>query len=130
MDRIRVYCDRTECKYNESGACERQSQFVNLDYNAECEDFEEGEGMSDLIDRAEAIRIASGYCHWSNIAKELEKLPSVTPTKRIGHWIKSNLFLLSECSECGNKAFGYNGFDEVLTDFCPNCGARMDGDTE
>lgn len=43
MDRIRVYCDRTECKYNESGVCERQSQFVNLDYNAECEDFEEGD---------------------------------------------------------------------------------------
>ena len=43
MDRIRVYCDRTECKYNESGVCERQSQFVNLDHNAECEDFEEGD---------------------------------------------------------------------------------------
>ena len=33
--------------------------------------------MSDLIDRAEAIRIASGYCHPANIVKELEKLPSV-----------------------------------------------------
>ena len=35
--------------------------------------------MDDLISRAEAIRIASGYCHWSNIPDELAKLPSVNP---------------------------------------------------
>lgn len=32
--------------------------------------------MSDLISRKDAIRVASGYCHPSNIPKELEKLPS------------------------------------------------------
>lgn len=31
--------------------------------------------MDDLISRAEAIRIASGYCHPANIADELRKLP-------------------------------------------------------
>lgn len=35
--------------------------------------------MDDLISRAEAIRIASGYCHWTNIPKELAKLPSAEP---------------------------------------------------
>lgn len=35
--------------------------------------------MADLIDRQEAIRIASGYCHSANIAKELAKLPSAQP---------------------------------------------------
>ena len=35
--------------------------------------------MSDLISRADAIRIASGYCHPANIAKELAKLPSAQP---------------------------------------------------
>lgn len=35
----------------------------------------------DAISRAEAIRVASGYCHWSNIPKELEKLPSVNTEK-------------------------------------------------
>jgi hypothetical protein len=34
---------------------------------------------SDCISRQEAIRIASGYCHFTNVAKELEKLPSVQP---------------------------------------------------
>ena len=33
----------------------------------------------DCISRADAIRVASGYCHPSNVAKELAKLPSVTP---------------------------------------------------
>lgn len=32
----------------------------------------------DAIDRDEAIKIASGYCHFSNVAKELAKLPPVT----------------------------------------------------
>lgn len=33
--------------------------------------------MDDLIRRTDAIRIASGYCHLSNIPEELAKLPSV-----------------------------------------------------
>ena len=37
----------------------------------------------DAIDRAEAIKIASGYCHPANVAKELAKLPPVNPTKNI-----------------------------------------------
>lgn len=35
--------------------------------------------MDDLIRRSDAIRIASGYCHWTNIPDELAKLPSVNP---------------------------------------------------
>lgn len=33
----------------------------------------------DAISRSDAIRVASGFCHWSNIPKELAKLPSVNP---------------------------------------------------
>lgn len=33
----------------------------------------------DCISRQAAIRIASGYCHPANVAKELVKLPSVQP---------------------------------------------------
>ena len=35
--------------------------------------------MDDLIRRSDAIRVASGYCHWTNIPDELAKLPSVNP---------------------------------------------------
>lgn len=37
------------------------------------------EPCGDAIDRAEAIKIASGYCHPANVAKELAKLPPVNP---------------------------------------------------
>ena len=37
------------------------------------------EECDDCISRSEAIRIASGYCHWSSIPEELAKLPSVKP---------------------------------------------------
>ena len=43
MTRLKVYCDKTECKHNQFGECERQNEFVNLDYDAKCEDFEESE---------------------------------------------------------------------------------------
>ena len=39
----------------------------------------EQQPCTDAISRAEAIKVASGFCHWSNIPKELEKLPSVNP---------------------------------------------------
>ena len=44
------------------------------------------EPCGDAISRSDAIRVASGYCHWSNIPQELEKLPSAS-TEKTGHWI-------------------------------------------
>lgn len=39
----------------------------------------EQEPCGNTIDRAEAIKVASGYCHPANVAKELAKLPAVNP---------------------------------------------------
>ena len=130
--------------------------------------------MDDLISRAEAIRVASGYCHLSNIPdelaklpsvnpkpcedaisrqdaldafglsektrkyggdhsgydtrmlyeiqRELENLPSVTPAPKMGRWSDVEFMSgkLPQCSECGYTAgFTYN--------FCPDCGAKMEG---
>lgn len=91
----------------------------------------------DAISRAEAIRIASGYCHYTNIPKELEKLPSVQPEPKTGNWIKlpymaieadGTLLFSYECSSC--KGIGYfrrSEGDVVGGLFCPNCGAKMGG---
>lgn len=89
----------------------------------------------DAISRAEAIRIASGYCHPSNIAKELAKLPSVLPKQKTGHWIEYTRVLIPEpfnkweqawyCSECG---YGNQESDEsawLEWNYCPKCGAKM-----
>lgn len=40
----------------------------------------------DAISRQAAINIASGFCHPSNIAKELAKLPSVQPKYNTSEW--------------------------------------------
>ena len=47
------------------------------------------EECNDVISRSEAIRVASGYCHWANIPKELAKLPSVTPQQKT-EWIPAS----------------------------------------
>lgn len=82
----------------------------------------EQEECEDCISRAEAIRIASGYCHPANIASELKKLQSVRPKRITGHWTHDgshwkNRFLCSECN--------YKIFDEP-TNYCPNCGLEME----
>lgn len=41
----------------------------------------EQEFCNDAISRAQAIYVASGYCHPANVARELEKLPSVKPAE-------------------------------------------------
>lgn len=56
--------------------------------------------------------------------EELEEIPAadVRP-ERHGHWIiYSGLPFCSEC-DCNNLSYAVISFD-----YCPNCGARMDGD--
>lgn len=60
-----------------------------------------------------------------------EKLPSVTPKSKTGHWIR--VLIRNDkggcigakmiCSECSND----NKHDEYM-DYCPHCGAKMEGE--
>jgi hypothetical protein len=53
-------------------------------------------------------------------------LQPVTPIRPKGRWIKVELPARDahECSECGNLAiFDECRNEEMLTDFCPHCGA-------
>lgn len=77
--------------------------------------------MDDLISRADAIRIASGYCHPANIAKELEKLPSVQPEEAVPH--RNYKYLSDFWCECGNH-LGKKG--DVK--YCSDCGKRVKWD--
>lgn len=55
----------------------------------------------------------------------IDEMPAadVQPVKR-GKWLKRTSTPDSlKCSKCGNS-------HEYETTFCPNCGARMDGDAE
>ena len=49
----------------------------------------------------------------------------VQPVKH-GRWINENF--CTRCSACGNMTIYDKYSREVESDYCPNCGAKMDGD--
>ena len=53
---------------------------------------------------------------------KLSLLPSVTLAKKVGHWTHDGSHWENRwiCSECGYKLF------EEQTNYCPNCGAKME----
>ena len=53
---------------------------------------------------------------------EIARLQTDVAPVRHGHWIECNYGLTFECSECKYPT-EYN-----LTDYCPNCGAKMEGE--
>ena len=83
----------------------------------------------DLISRQAAIDVAKQYWYKPDIAKALEELPSAQPQRKTGRWKVSELpkGKMKYCSECG---FGQYIADERQYNFCPKCGALMDGEVE
>ena len=61
---------------------------------------------------------------------EIRNLPSVTPTRKKGKWINKShtsdcgiKFVASECTCCGKKTFF--DCDQLVYNYCPNCGSFM-----
>ncbi|MBP3798013.1 MAG: hypothetical protein J6I46_09615 [Ruminococcus sp.] len=81
----------------------------------------------------------SGYnTAMAEIMEWIKHIPSadVQPVKH-GRWIidyaEGTKIYHAHCSECGKEPNNHIGGDyyiDKLSDFCPNCGARMDGDNE
>ena len=64
----------------------------------------------------------------------IEDAPTIDahPVKH-GTWNRTDMFV--KCSECGvelldDAFFGIHVFDDGYMPFCPNCGAKMGGDTK
>lgn len=72
-EKLNCLTDRpcTVCKYHKENGCSKWSCVF------EQEPTTKNDLEVDCISRADAIRVASGYCHPSNVAKELAKLPSM-----------------------------------------------------
>ena len=99
------------------------------------------EPCQDTVSRQDAIELAMQYCpdddgtcskadeDIRNLLDELEDLPSAQP-ERAGKWIDCNNSEHWKCSECGYRGpyswDDQHGFEEWLSDYCPNCGARME----
>ena len=95
--------------------------------------------MDDLISRQAAIEKISETIWDTAVANDvkttLKELPSAQPVRH-GKWLPKHHYIAGYefvsghiCSECGNDALNAEG-DDFLTDYCPNCGAKMDGEVE
>ena len=95
------------------------------------------ERMNDLINRQAAIEACLRYNGvgwvWSQILDEIEKLPSadVQPVRH-GHWYHGEAYPHHlYCSVCYRTALPNDEYVErwgLHMNYCPNCGARMDGE--
>lgn len=66
---------------------------------------------------------------WQSDVDALNGLPSAQPERKTGRWIDEayDPFIISgRCSVCGWEAHLYED-DVVGMNYCPNCGAKMDG---
>ena len=88
-----------------------------------------GEKMSDYIKKEDAKKAATRaileHTDWNY---EIDSVPSadVAPVRH-GHWfIKDGII---DCSVCNNSGWSATPYESLVRHFnyCPNCGARMDG---
>ena len=49
------------------------------------------------------------------------------PVKR-GRWISDDRDVLFSCSECGTQISTSWDYEDLAWNYCPNCGAKMDGE--
>ncbi len=79
----------------------------------------------------------SGVCVYdvsaSEVINDFEEVIDAVPTAdvapvRHGHWIYENFY--THCSVCGKMAIYDKYGQEVESDYCPRCGAKMGGDDE
>ena len=103
--------------------------------------------MDELISRQAAIDALRGYLVGKRCPDDgtltcrlienevINKLPPIQPKR--GRWIRTgsgSLYDHYECSECGKspkwECLGDNRWSIAFTDFCPNCGAKMEVNNE
>lgn len=84
--------------------------------------------MNDYIKRKDVDKYFNNRCAWYNFYETLNEIPSadVEPVRH-GQW------MLDEfggrgliCSYCGNPATIDSKHEYVKTNYCPDCGAKME----
>ena len=88
----------------------------------------------DLISRKALIERYGEPCH--SFRDVIETMPAIDAEPvRHGRWKAANrrgtLCDTYVCSECGNMVMQAEGYTYSCTcNYCPNCGARMDGEDD
>ena len=108
------------------------------------------DGLEDAIDRR-ALRVQFNHLDevyegmseeeeheayiYGQIIRAIDDAPSVTPKPRTGKWIKHNTghSVYYDCSLCGCAAPCTETADKILwkmANYCYDCGAKMEGESE
>ena len=83
------------------------------------------EPCEDTISRADAIDQMEQSYNILDATNRIKALPSVTPSRRKGHWIETE-YHRYRCPICREKGMSdWDNIHDKKTDFCPNCGAVM-----
>lgn len=92
--------------------------------------------MSDYIKREDAVLGIAAFLRFTQpMARRIvDEIPSADVVEqKHGEWIRSvdELGEAWMCSECLEEFIPADGMDEFISyvHYCPNCGARMDGDS-
>lgn len=93
--------------------------------------------MDDLISRQAALnelhllaiealrKQRRDYCAIIDIcSNKIKSLPSVQPEQKMGEWVYGE-FDIPHCSICGHDVM-----PNMVSPYCPNCGAKMESDNE
>lgn len=133
---IEFFKDMNECTYGDVEpiqmaikALEQENVLFKSGLLKDCESCRaEQEPCEDTISRQAMLEYQ--HCLYGKMSnrenhklwKFITDLPSVTPTRKVGKWIKNNIGGAKVCSVC-NAHMGLSVFK-----FCPNCGAEMEGE--
>ena len=101
--------------------------------SAQPEPCEDAVSRADVIDMLEMYPFTE-YSEYEAAREVVKRLPSAQPERKNGKWLPDNnsvyemRFVCSECKE--SQVVPTIGFTKYkpIWDFCPNCGARMEGE--
>lgn len=72
-----------------------------------------------------------GVSHAVIANRILDAIPAADVVEvKHGRWISDDRDVLFSCSECGTKISTSWDCEDLVWNFCPNCGAKMDGGAE
>ena len=85
----------------------------------------------DLISRQAAIAFVKSipyikeHQNMGELIKEwIEQIPAIQPEQKMGEWVYGE-FDIPHCSICGHDVM-----PNMVSPYCPNCGAKMESDNE
>ena len=88
----------------------------------------EQELCTDAISRQAALNLLKPtglkfYDFITDARNKIKELPSVTPVKKVGHWVRDTITDIYHCSECRSIC---HQDPKSKDDYCKYCGAKME----